>query len=277
MSVIIDGRTIAKEILQKITIEVAKLSFKPVFCDLIVGEDAVSMQYVNLKGKRAQDAGMEFQKIILPENSTTEQVLEQIHSANKIKNMCGLIVQLPLPKHIDRRAVTEAIDLNIDVDSLTEKNSTQFYSGQKALIFPAALAVLEILDSTQIDLKSKNIVMLGEGELVGKPVAYLLRNRGLAVTTINKSTENKKEILKNADVIISAIGVPKFLSGDMIKEGSIIIDAGTSESEGGIAGDVDFESVKDVAGYISPVPGGVGPVTVSMLLQNVLEVAESKL
>jgi methylenetetrahydrofolate dehydrogenase (NADP+)/methenyltetrahydrofolate cyclohydrolase len=191
--------------------------------------------------------------------------------------MCGLIVQLPLPKHIDRRAVTEAIDLNIDVDSLTEKNSTQFYSGQKALIFPAALAVLEILDSTQIDLKSKNIVMLGEGELVGKPVAYLLRNRGLAVTTINKSTENKKEILKNADVIISAIGVPKFLSGDMIKEGSIIIDAGTSESEGGIAGDVDFESVKDVAGYISPVPGGVGPVTVSMLLQNVLEVAESKL
>ena len=190
--------------------------------------------------------------------------------------MCGLIIQLPLPAHLYVHKVLDSVDTTIDVDCLGSATSNLFYAGEKVPGFPTALACMEIVDSLNLDLKDKKIAVIGQGMLVGKPVTYLLRERGLDVETVTRTTENKDEIIKNADIIISGTGHGKLITGGMIKKGAVLIDAGTSESKGGIVGDVDLESVKDVAGYLSPVPGGVGPVTVGMLLKNVLKVAQSK-
>ena len=192
--------------------------------------------------------------------------------------MCGIIIQLPLPKHIDRQNVLDSIDPKLDVDCLGKSASEKFYGSYNSkndLGFPTALSCMALLDSINFNLKDKKIVVLGQGMLVGKPITALLRFRNLLPTIITDQTENKKELIKEADVIISGMGKGKYITGDMIKKGVVLIDAGTSESEGGLVGDVDLESVKDTAGYVSPVPGGVGPVTVAMLLQNVLEVAKS--
>jgi methylenetetrahydrofolate dehydrogenase (NADP+)/methenyltetrahydrofolate cyclohydrolase len=190
--------------------------------------------------------------------------------------MCGLIVQLPLPAHLDKEKVLNVIDQHIDVDCLGKDASTVFYNTDISIGYPTAMACMAIIDSIDYDLNNKNIVVMGQGELVGRPVTHLLRIRGLQVETITRKTENKEELLKNADVIISGTGQGKYLTGDMIKEGVLIVDAGTSESTGGIVGDVDTDSVLGVAYAVSPVPGGVGPVTVSMLLNNVLTVAKQK-
>ena len=190
--------------------------------------------------------------------------------------MCGIIVQLPLPKILDSRKILDAIDPNLDVDCLGAVASNKFYRGLSngGISFPTALACMALLDSLNLDLKVKSIVVLGQGDLVGKPVTALLHFRGLHPTVITRKTEDKEKLIKQADVIISGIGHGKYITGDMVKSGVVIIDAGTSESNGGISGDVDLESVRSVASYVSPVPGGVGPVTVAMLLQNVLTVAQ---
>jgi methylenetetrahydrofolate dehydrogenase (NADP+)/methenyltetrahydrofolate cyclohydrolase len=194
--------------------------------------------------------------------------------------MCGIIVQLPLPEHIDREAVLDAIDPELDVDCLGSSASENFYNNESlediSLVPPTALSCVKILDSLDIDLKTKNTVILGQGALVGKPVLKLLELRGLYPAVLVNDSKNKEEILKNADVIISGIGKGGYINHDMIKEGVVLIDAGTSESNGSIVGDVDFDSVKNMDGFISPTPGGVGPVTVAMLLQNVVQVAESR-
>jgi methylenetetrahydrofolate dehydrogenase (NADP+)/methenyltetrahydrofolate cyclohydrolase len=167
-------------------------------------------------------------------------------------------------------------DPSIDVDCLGEKAKNIFYGGDITIGYPTALACMKIVDSLGIDLMPLNIVVFGQGMLVGKPVKFLLEQRGLSVSTITRKTENKEELFKNADLVISATGQGKYITGDMIKKGAIIIDAGTSESDSGIVGDVDLESVASVASHVSPVPGGVGPVTVAMLLSNVLHVAQKK-
>jgi len=190
--------------------------------------------------------------------------------------MCGIIVQLPLPLHTDKQKVFDSIDSSFDVDCLGTLASEKFYNGDTKIGFPTALSCMALLDSVGLDLKTKKIVVLGRGMLVGKPVSALLQFRNLSPVVIQSKTENKEELIKNADVIISGMGQGKYITGDKIKTGAVIIDAGTSESNGGIVGDVDLESVKLVAGYVSPVPGGVGPVTVAMLLKNVLTVAKSK-
>jgi len=191
--------------------------------------------------------------------------------------VCGVIVQLPMPKSLDKRKILDAIDPELDVDCLGKIASEKFYSNLTAGNgFPTAMACMAILDSLQLDLKNKKIAVLGQGELVGRPVTALLQFRGLTPTSIIQKTENKEALIKNADIIISGIGQGEYLAGDMLKKGVVIIDAGTSESGAGIVGDVDLESVKDIAGLVSPVPGGVGPVTVAMLLKNVLGVAKLK-
>jgi methylenetetrahydrofolate dehydrogenase (NADP+)/methenyltetrahydrofolate cyclohydrolase len=271
---IIDGRKIKGEILVKIKSEVAKLPFQPVFCDVLVGDDPASIQYVRMKANTAESVGIKFYSANFPATITTEDLVEEIKKINKIKNMCGIIVQLPLPAHLDKRVVLDSIDPHLDVDSLGAMASNKFYEGDIAVGFPTALACMALLDSLNLDLKNKKIVVLGQGELVGKPVLALLKFRGLEATPVTRKTENKEEILKNADVIISGIGHGKHIIKDMIKEGVVLIDAGTSESSNAIVGDVDLDSVKDVASFVSPVPGGVGPVTVAMLLNNVLNVAK---
>lgn len=274
--IIIDGRKIAQELLKELSKKVVVLPHPPIFCDVMVGEDPVSMQYVKLKGKKAEEAGFEFREVILPSNSRTDEVIAELRRIQETPHLSGLIVQLPLPQSIERSKVTDAIDSSVDVDCLSVKNSELFYSNKDSFVFPAARAVVRILDSLNIPLQDKNIVIIGEGELVGKPVAHLLNNRSLQVATLHRNSVGKEESIKNADIIITATGVPKSLTGSMIKEGSIVIDAGTSDSNGGIVGDVDFDSVAEHAGFISRVPGGVGPVTVAMLLENVYLAALKK-
>jgi methylenetetrahydrofolate dehydrogenase (NADP+)/methenyltetrahydrofolate cyclohydrolase len=196
-----------------------------------------------------------------------------------MKNMCGIIIQLPLSKHIDRDRVLNSIDSRLDVDCLGKVASEKFYNNsdsENGLSFPTALACMAVLESLNLDLENKKIVVLGQGMLVGKPVTALLNFKNLIPKIITSQTQNKEELIKQADIIISGIGKGKFITGNMIKDGVVLIDAGTSEIESGIVGDVDLESVKSIAGYVSPVPGGVGPVTVAMLLNNVLKVAKSR-
>lgn len=276
---IVDGKKIAREISEGLKKRVARLHpFQPVFCDILIGDNPVSSQYVAMKGKAAREIGIEFRRADLPANVTTAQVIEKIRTLNAEPGMMGLIVQLPLPAQLDRSAILEAIDPRIDVDCTGRVNSERFYSGNPYLIFPTAAAVMALLDSVAPDptgdLRGKNILMIGQGALVGRPVTHLLRRRGLEVVTADQNTENVPGLIKQADVLISATGQAKMITDDMIKPGAIVIDAGTSESKGGIVGDVDFESVAPVASFLSPVPGGVGPVTVAKLLENVVTVAE---
>ncbi len=273
---IIDGRKIRDELLISIKKEVEFLPFVPVFCDVLVGEDKVSEQYVRMKDKTATSVGIKFHNAHFPATITTEELIEEIKVLNNIPNMCGLIVQLPLPENIDTKKVLDAIDSDLDVDCLGTLASERFYKNISHLAPPTANACVTILKSLNIDLQDKKIVVLGNGELVGRPVTALLKSLNFEVDTITRNTENKEIILKNADIIISGIGNGKYINSLMIKENAIIIDAGTSESGSGIVGDVDIESIKDMQGFISPVPGGVGPVTIAMLLQNVLKVAKNK-
>lgn len=273
----IDGKKIRKEILDDIHQRVLKLPFKPVFCDVLVGDDPVSIQYVNLKAKMAGSVGMDFYDAKFSKDISTADLVEEIKKINKTENMCGIIVQLPLPPHIDTRLILDTIESSLDVDCLGAEASSMFYQGLGDFVPPTALAVIKILDSLNVDLADKKIVVLGNGELVGRPVTALLKFRNLDVVTLDNKTENNNAFIKEADVVISGIGKGKFLKGDMIKEGSIIIDAGTSESGSGIVGDVDSESLGNRVSYLSPVPGGVGPVTVAMLFSNVLSVAQRKL
>lgn len=282
---IIDGKKIRDSILAKIKTEVAELSFKPVFCDVLVGDNPVSRQYVDMKARTAERVGIHFHKAVFPASISTEDLVKEIKALNTIENMCGIIVQLPLPDSLDKRAVLDSIDPKFDVDCLGTLGSEKFYksyNGETDLGYPTALACVALLDSLSLDLKGKIIVVLGQGDLVGKPVSALLKYRGLTYLPVDKRTENKEYLLQQADVVISGIGKGKYITGNMIKQGAVLIDAGTSEdvkstpgAPGNIVGDVDLESVKNVAGNVSPVPGGVGPVTVAMLLNNVLTVAKS--
>ncbi len=274
--ILIDGKKLQKEILEQVEKEIESLSFVPVFCDVLVGDDVASMQYVKIKSKVAESVGIKFQNASFPSSITTEELIKEIEILNKVPHMCGIIIQLPLPPSLDQRRVLDTINPKLDVDCLGSVASHEFYNGKIELGFPTALACMYLLDSINLDLKDKKIIIVGKGELVGRPVNALLNFRNLQTMVIDRSTEEneKRKILKEADIIISATGQGKFIIGDMIKQGAILIDAGTSESNAGIVGDIDLESVKDVAGYLSPVPGGVGPVTVAMLLQNVLKVAK---
>ncbi len=271
---IIDGKKIRKEILDKIKKEVTTLPFVPVFCDILVGEDPMSMQYVNIKAKTASSVGIHFHKASFPSTIATLELVKEIEILNKMENMCGIIIQLPLPSLIDSRIALDAIKPSLDVDFLGSVASKQFYDGNIERGLPTAFACMTLLNSLHLDLKDKKIVVLGQGNLVGKPVASLLKFQDLSPVIIRSKTENKETLIKEADIIISGIGKGKYIKGNMIKKGVILIDAGTSEGDSGIIGDVDLDSVSDVADFVSPVPGGVGPVTVAILLQNVLYVAK---
>ncbi len=276
---LINGNKIKEEMLLEIKKEVANLSFQPIFCDILVGDDRASVQYVNMKAKMAESVGIKFHNANFPISITTEELINEIKILNDTPNMCGIIVQLPIPEHLNKAVILNAINPKLDVDCLGEVASDLFYANKSNIYPPAASACMQILDSLNLDLhkgpEGKKIVVLGQGMLVGKPVSALLKFRGIEPQNINKETENKEGIIKNADIIISGIGQGKYIMGDMVKEGVVLIDAGTTESNGGIVGDVDLESVESVASYVSPVPGGVGPVTVATLLSNVLQVAKN--
>jgi len=274
---IIDGKKIANRILHELKPRLAQIPFQPILCDVLVGSDPVSLSYVKVKERQSKKIGVDFHLIQLPENSSTEDVVTAIKAEQQNENLCGLIVQLPLPDAIDSSAVLAAISQAVDVDVINPESSRWFYRSRGVLTPPTAGAILEILQSLDIDLEKQNILVIGQGELVGKPVTHLLKHNGYNVTIADRSTENLFKLTKSAEVIVSGTGQGGLVTGDMIKPGAIVIDAGTSESGAGIVGDIEQESVEKVAAVLSPVPGGVGPVTVAKLLENVVLVAERRL
>ncbi len=274
---IIDGRKVRDDLLAKLKDRVSALPFQPLFCDVLVGDSDVSAQYVRMKERTAENMGLKVVHGVFPGDITTEALIKELKRLGSLRNMAGLIVQLPLPPHIDSRAVLDAIPPDVDVDATGKVSSELFYAGKPNYLFPTAAACVTLLDSLDLDLTGKKVVVVGKGMLVGRPVAHLLKSRGLDVTSVDRDTPDPDAIYKEADVIITGVGKAKLVHGGNIKKGVVIIDAGTSESNGAIVGDVDRETVEPIAGAISPVPGGVGPVTVSMLMQNVVVSAERQL
>lgn len=271
---IIDGRKIRDQILGDLFTRVQALPSTPVFCDVVVGESEASLQYVRMKERIARSLGIEVLSANYPETITTEELVAEILRISATPRMAGLIVQLPLPAHINIQEVLDAVPVSIDVDAIGREATNLFYADQPQFIFPTAAAILTVLDTLKLDLSGKHIVVLGKGILVGKPVAHLLTRRGFRVTSVDSSTPNPERLIADADVLISGIGVANFVKGSMLKSGVVVIDAGTSEAGDAISGDVETESVANVASVVSPVPGGVGPVTVAMLMKNVVISAE---
>ena len=273
---IIDGRNIAKDINLDTTQRVKQLEFQPLLVDIVVGDDPASLSYVRIKEKKAREVGLAFELHQLSATATTEEVIATVQEISARKELCGLIIQLPLPAHLDSSAILNQIPSRVDVDLLNSKSSELFYAGQSALVPPTAAAILHILDSIPEDWSSKQFLVLGQGELVGKPISYLLKQRGFKIAVADSGTEDMDALIRSADCIISGAGQPNLITAAQVKDGVIIIDAGTSEAGGALTGDVDFSSVEPKAKYITPVPGGVGPVTVAMLLANVVQVAEAR-
>ena len=273
---IIDGRKIAREILDQLKTEVASLGFKPKLIDVFVGSDPVIESYVNIKAKRAFETGIDFEIKKYPQDVLEETLVADIKKMNSVENICGLIVQLPLPKHLDKQAVMNAINPDIDVDMITSVSLGELFTGQQKIMPATASAILKMIQGLNIDLPGKHVLVVGAGDLVGKPVTFLLMQTGAAVTVANQSTQDLSSLCLSADIIISGTGVPGLIKPSMVRAESIVIDAGTAESNSGISGDVDFEGIKDKVFAVSPVPGGVGPVTVAMLLSNVVAVAKRR-
>ncbi|MDB4940029.1 MAG: Bifunctional protein folD [Candidatus Doudnabacteria bacterium] len=272
---IIDGRKISAEILQQLKKELAALSFRPKLVDVLVGDDPVTESYVRIKSKRAAEIGVDFEIKHFP-NTITQQELEvEIEKINQIENIRGLIVQLPLPEHLDKQKILDQINPKIDVDMICSQNANAFYNGTAKMLPPTAAAVIGLLESVEPNLEGKNILVIGAGDLVGKPSAFLLKQKGAIVTVADKETADLITPAQQAEIIVSGTGVAKLIGSNMVNSNSIVIDAGTAESAGGIAGDADFEAVKDLVKAISPVPGGVGPLTVAMLLKNVVIASKS--
>ena len=282
---ILDGKQISNDIKDEIAIEVNTMKSKgekvPHLAAILVGTDGASMTYVGAKVKACERIGFDSTLIDLPEETTEEVLLEKIHDLNNNCNIDGFIVQLPLPKHIDEQKVLEAVDADKDVDGFHPTNV-----GRMALDLPCFLpatpyGIMELLERYNVETSGKNVVVMGRSHIVGRPMSILMSQKRKAgnatVTVVHSRTENLQEFTKNADIIVAAIGISEFLTGDMVKDGVVIIDVGitrvpddTKKRGYRLAGDVDFESVSKKASFITPVPGGVGPMTIAMLLKNTL-------
>ena len=274
---IIDGKKISRTILNEAAEILSALSFQPVLIDIVVGNNPVIDSYVRIKEKRAAEINISFIAHRLPETISEQALIGEIKALHQTPHLCGMIVQLPLPKHINKQNILDCIDPVIDVDAITSENIGKLINGTQRFLPPTAGAIMALLRSVHAQLNSANVLIIGAGDLVGKPAAVLLLQHEATITVANDKTKNLEELCKIADIIISGAGVPKLVTAAMVKAGAIVIDAGTAESSGVIVGDVDFENVEGIAGAISPVPGGVGPVTVAMLLHNVAIAArESK-
>lgn len=274
MATIIDGKKIAAEIKEKIAAEIAQLKEKGISAGLavvIVGDDPASRVYVDLKKKNCAETGIYSEEYALSAETTEEELLKLIDKLNHKKEINGILVQLPLPKHIDENKVIEAISPEKDVDAFHASNVGKIMIGDYNFLPCTPSGCMELIASTGIDLTGKECVVVGRSNIVGKPMAMLLLHKNATVTICHSKTADLKETCRRADVLIAAVGVPKLIKKDMVKEGAVVIDVGTTKMpDGKLCGDVDFEEVKNVASYITPVPGGVGPMTRVTLLQNTL-------
>ena len=269
---IIDGKLIAQELKDEVKAKLAKLDTKLTLLVIMVGDNPASKVYVESKEKNCKKAGMLTKTLIFDANVPQKKVIDAIQASNADPAITGILVQLPLPAHLDEVKIIDAIDPKKDVDGLTTVNQGKLFSGVNDGIIPATpKGIMHILKKLFINLEGKTAVVIGRSKLVGKPIAQLLLSKNATVTMCHSKTENLKDICLGADVLVVAIGKAKFITADMIKPDAIVIDVGINRNFGRIDGDVDFENAVSVAGYITPVPGGVGQLTIACLLENVIE------
>ena len=273
---IIDGKKCSEEILENLRRDISEYKEKtgkvPGLAVIILGNNAASKIYVKSKIRACEKTGILSREIILDENISEEELINEIEKLNNDKNINGILVQLPLPPHINEKKICEAISVKKDVDGFKAENLGKIMLGDDdGFISCTPQGIIYLIDQLNMDLHGKNVVVVGRSNIVGKPVASLLINKGATTTVCNSRTKDLAGILKKADIIVIAIGKAKFLTKDMVKEGAVVIDVGINRVDGKICGDVDYENVKDIVSHITPVPGGVGPMTIAMLLKNTVK------
>ena len=270
---IIDGKKTAQKIRSELKLEIQNLKIKPELRVILVGNNPASQIYVKNKEKYASEIGIKSETIRLPEDITEEKLLKQIKKLNKDKHINGILVQLPLPSHINEFSVINAIAPEKDVDGFTIYNKGLLSIGKPALTPCTPLGIIELLKQYKVNIASKNAVVIGRSNIVGKPMAQLLLNEDATVTICHSKTKNLAEITSNADILISAVGKPKFIGKKYVKKDATVIDVAMNRDtkNNRWVGDVDFDNVSKVAKFITPVPGGVGPMTIAMLLKNTVQ------
>lgn len=281
MAVRIDGKAVAAKVRGEIAEEVAALKKQGVqtgMAVVLVGEDPASKIYVRNKGKACAETGIYSEEHVLPENTTQEELLALIEKLNADPKINGILVQSPLPKHLNEALIVEHIDPKKDVDAFHAENVGRIMIGDFAFLPCTPAGIIELIRSTGVTIDGKNCVVIGRSNIVGKPMLHLLLGKNATVTICHSHTKDLPAITREADILVAAVGRPKFVTADMVKPGATVIDVGINRiAPKKLVGDVDFESVKEVAGAITPVPGGVGLLTVAMLMENVVRAAEMQL
>lgn len=275
MAKILDGKKLRDEILSDLKIKIDSLSEKPTLVVILVGENPASKIYVNNKKKTAEKLGINSLVVNYHENVSEAELIEKINELNNEKSVNALLVQLPLPKHINSQNVINAISPLKDVDGFTPENFGKLFAGQKPYVYPCTpKGILLLLDKYNIELDGKHVVIAGRSNIVGKPMAQMMLNRNATVTVCHSRTKNLADITKTADVLVSAVG-EKLIEDNMLKPNCVVVDVGIfKDASGKTRGDVNFEEVSKIASYISPVPGGVGPMTITSLMLNTVELFE---
>lgn len=274
VATIIDGKKIAAQIREEVKAEVAQLKeqgIQPKLSVVLSGDDPASVVYARSKEKSCANVGIEFELFTLPGTAAEEEVVTLIDRLNKDDSVHGIMIELPLPKHMNKQRVLEAVSPLKDVDGVHPINRGYILSGGEGLFPATPQSCIEIMLRYGIELKGKNAVIVGRGETVGKPLIFMMLNQNATVTVCHTKTADLAYHTRQADIIIAATGKPKMIKADMIKPGAVVIDAGINHVEGGICGDVDYENVKEVAGAITPVPGGVGSLTTVLIQKNLLK------
>ena len=276
---IIDGKALALSLREDIAHAVSALEketgVRPGLAAVLVGDDPASAVYVRNKKIACEKAGLYPQEHVLPASTTQEALLALIQQLNANSKIHGILVQLPLPPHIESKAILQAVSSDKDVDGFHPINVGRLVEGDPVFVPCTPKGVIHMIDSTGLDIAGKRAVVIGRSNIVGKPVAMLLLHRHATVTICHSRTKDLPSVVREADIVIAAIGKPLFVTPDMVKEGAVVIDVGINRlPDGKLVGDVDFDGVKERAGWITPVPGGVGPMTIAMLLQNTLESAK---
>ena len=277
MSRLIDGKVISAAVKERVKNEVSQLNEKGITVGLaviIVGEDPASKIYVANKKKACEALGIISEEYALPESTTEKELLELIDTLNAKKSINGILCQLPLPRHLDEKRIINAISPEKDVDAFHPVNVGRIMIGDYDFVPCTPAGIMEMLAYENIETEGKRCVVIGRSNIVGKPMAMLLLHKNGTVTICHSKTRNLKEICLGADILVAAVGKAKFVTADMVKEGAVVIDVGMNRENGKLCGDVDFEAVKDKASAITPVPGGVGPMTIAMLMQNTLTAAK---
>ena len=275
---IIDGKSIAKELRESLAPRVAALKeqgITPGLTVIVVGDDPASAIYVRNKERACVKLGMNSQVLRFPAETTQEEILNTVRLLNQDDSVHGILVQLPLPRHIDEQAVLRAIDPDKDVDGFHAMNAGRLMNGELGFVACTPKGVMRLLEVSGVELDGKNAVVVGRSNIVGKPMALLLLQKNCTVTIAHSHTKDLAAVTRSADILVVAVGRAGFITGDMIKPGAAVMDVGINRVDGKVVGDVDFESAKEVASCITPVPGGVGAMTIAMLMENTVEAAEN--